>query len=88
MFLLGALLGMFFLAGFVSCNVVQPAWDGLKGVTGAVVGEAEGVVGGAYGLAKDVTLSVADTAEGAVKGAYDVVTDPFVGGDAEGDTEF
>ena len=48
MFILGALLGMFFLAGFVSCSVVRPVWDGAKNVTGAVVGGVESGVEATY----------------------------------------
>jgi len=81
MFILGALLGMFFLAGFVSCAVVQPAWDGIKGVTSTVVDEVEGLAVGAYGVAKETTISVAGTAEDAVQGTYGLVTDPFVAED-------
>ena len=81
MFILGALVGIFFLAGLVGCAVVQPAWDGVKGVTSVVVDEAEGLAVGAYGVVKDTTVSVAGTAESAVQGTYNLITDPFTDGE-------
>ena len=60
MFILGALVGIFFLAGLMGCSVVRPVWDGAKDLTGKAVGAVEGGVEATY----DVVTSPLDAITG------------------------
>jgi len=60
MFILGALLGIFFLAGLMGCTVVRPVWEGVKGVTSKTVGAIESGVEKTY----DVVTSPLDAITG------------------------
>ena len=82
-FVLGTLIGIFFLAGLVSCTAIQPAWEGVKGVTDTAVTTTENVVTDVYQGAKSAIVTGVEAVEGTVEGAYDVVTDPFTGEDNE-----
>ena len=80
-FVLGALLGVFFLGGLISCSVVGPAWDGVKDGTNTVVTTGEDVVTSVYQGGKGLIGDGVGAVEGVVEGGYNLVTDPFVGED-------
>ena len=73
MFILGALVGIFFLAGLVGCAVVQPAWDGVKGATVGIVGSVEDGVSSLYGGAKGAVGAGVGVVENTVADGYNAV---------------